>query len=85
LDEFDGDLLFTFVGGCTDVVTGSWVDLSSLVLVTKEICLSLDMVREVVCLLSGDALGEVCNSSWYFYACQDVNVGACLSSAEDQW
>jgi len=77
--------LFTFVGGCTDVVTGSWVDLSSLVLVTKEICLSLDMVREVVYLSSGDVLGEVCDSSWYFYACQDVNVGACLSSAEDQW
>jgi len=85
LDEFDGDLCFTIVGGPADVVTGSWVDLSSLVFVTKKICLSLDVVREVVCLSSGDVLGEVCNSSWYFYACQDVNAGACLSSAEDWW
>jgi len=85
LDKFNGDILFTVVGGCTDIVTGSWVDLSSLVLITEKICLSFDVVREVVCLLSGDALGEVCDSSWYFYACQDVNAGACSSSTEDWW
>jgi len=35
---------------------------------------SLDVVREVVCLLSGDLLGECCDTSRNFYACQGISV-----------
>jgi len=35
---------------------------------------SFDMVREVVCLSSGDPFGECCDTSGNFYACQGVSV-----------
>ena len=43
---------------------------------------SLDVVREVVCLLSGDLLGECCDTSGSFYARQGVSVILCGGSGK---
>jgi len=82
LEEFYCDFEFFVIYVSCCIVTSFMVNLILEVLVAFKLGDSLDVVREVVCLSSGDMFGKCCDTSGNFYACQGVSVILCRGSGK---